>query len=630
MFRFSLWVFVVCLFAAVSSCGSKQSTNGLIPVEDFFVKPEKSNFKLSPDGSKIAYLGVDDHCKNIFVLDLHNKDRSKQLTYQSDMNVQYFFWASDSLIVYANSHSPGDSLRIFSIDVQSERSTALFPPKKGRLRWVSPQKLHRGYLLASLNDRDSTVFDLYKVYVDGRGLQLVTQNPGNVSSWFASPDGKVRLAVTSDSVQESILYRPDETAPFKQVSITDYQTQIRPLGFVKDSLDLIYALSNQGRDKLALVEYNIAIGREERLLYSNRHVDLEPEGYSDNLQQMVFSQYTLDKVEKHFFDPVFQKRFEKLSAQFKGQTVDILDTDTSLNRWIVKVYTDMHAGGIYFYDAATNEVRLLTEVNPKLTHAVLSPKEPISFQSRDGLTLHGYLTYPPNRRRESLPVVVLVHDGPNRRESVDFDAEVQFLANRGYLVFQPNYRGSSGYGKKFWAAGFKEWGGKIQSDIIDGVTWLIHQGIVDKNRVAIMGSGFGGYSALHAATYNSSFYKCAISMSGYTNLFTYFKEIPPHQQQYVRLFYNIIGDPSREYEMFKAISPVFHADKVKIPVLFAQGGNDRFSSLTDANQFVQKLKNNNVPIRYIYKEDEGRRFRSEENIIYYYQEVEAFLKDYLK
>src|SRR5690606_4314579 len=262
-----------------------------------------------------------------------------------------------------------------------------------------------------------------------------------------------------------------------------------------------------------------------------------------------------------------------------------------------------------FYDAATNEVRLLTEVNPKLTHAVLSPKEPISFQSRDGLTLHGYLTYPPNRRRESLPVVVLVHDGPNRRESVDFDAEVQFLANRGYLVFQPNYRGSSGYGKKFWAAGFKEWGGKIQSDIIDGVTWLIHQGIVDKNRVAIMGSGFGGYSALHAATYNSSFYKCAISMSGYTNLFTYFKEIPPHQQQYVRLFYNIIGDPSREYEMFKAISPVFHADKVKIPVLFAQGGNDRFSSLTDANQFVQKLKNNNVPIRYIYKEDEGRRDR---------------------
>ncbi|MFD1768214.1 S9 family peptidase [Sphingobacterium suaedae] len=599
-------------------------------MEDFFVKPEKSNFKISPDGRKIAYLGVDDHCKNIFVLDVEDKKKSKQLTYQSAMNVQYFFWASDSLIIYSNSHSPGDSLRLFSINISTERSTPLFPSKKARLRWLAPQTLHGNYLLASLNDRDSTVFDLYKVFVDGSTPQLVTQNPGNVSNWFASPDGKVRLAVTSDSVQESILYRPDGKGPFKQVTVTDYQTQIQPLGFVKGSASHIYALSNHGRDKLALVEYNAAEGREERVLYSNEEVDLESAGYSDNLQTMVFSQYTVDKPEKHFFDVQFRRNFEKLSAQFKGQSIDILDTDTSLNRWIVKIYTDVHAGGIYFYDASKNIVNLLTDINPKLSKATLSPKEPISFQSRDGLTLHGYLTYPRTRSREGLPVVVLVHDGPYRRESIDFDEEVQFLADRGYLVFQLNYRGSAGYGKKFWASGFKEWGGKIQSDIIDGVTWLIHQGIVDKNRVAIMGSGFGGYSALHAATYNSSFYRCAVSMSGYTNLFTYFKEIPPHQQQYVRLFYNIIGNPSKEYEMFKAISPVFHADKVKIPVLFAQGGNDRFSSLTDANQFVQKLKNNNVPIKYIYREDEGRRFKSEENIINYYQEVEAFLKDYLQ
>lgn len=277
-----------------------------------------------------------------------------------------------------------------------------------------------------------------------------------------------------------------------------------------------------------------------------------------------------------------------------------------------------------------NEATLLSDVNPKLSKVELLPKKAISFQSRDGLTLHGYLTYPASNVTTDLPVVVLVHDGPYRRESIDFDAEVQFLANRGYLVFQPNYRGSAGYGKKFWAAGFKEWGGKIQSDIIDGVTWLIHQGVVDKNKVAIMGTGFGGYSALHGATYNSSFYKCAISLSGYTNLFTYLKEIPPHQQQYVKLFYNIIGNPTKEYDMFKAISPVFHADKVKIPVLFAQGGKDSYSSLTDANQFVQRLKNNNVPVKYIYREEEGRRFRNEENIINYYQEVELFLREYLK
>lgn len=629
MYRFLFWFFAVGISCAWVSCGKKQQTDKLIPIEDFFVKPEKSNFRISPNGKKIAYLGVDDHCRNIFVLDLEDKRKSKQLTYQSAMNVQYFFWASDSTIVYSNTHAPADSLRIFGINVETEKSVSLLPVKMTRLRWLQPQRLYGDYLLSSLNNRDSTVFDVYKVFVDGRAPQLVTQNPGNVLNWFPSPDGQVRLAVTSDSVQESILYRADDKQPFKQVATSDYQTLIQPLGFVKNEHDIIYALSNYGRDKLSLVEYNIAKGEEERLVYGNAEVDLEPYGYSDNLQEMVYSQYTADKTEKLFFNKAFQQHFETLSAQFKEQSVDIIDTDTSLTQWVVKIYTDINAGGLYHYDVKNNKATLLSEMNPKLAKAMLSRKEPVKFQSRDGLTIHGYLTYPQHGGKSDLPVVVLVHDGPNRRESIDFDSEVQFLANRGYLVFQMNYRGSSGYGKKFWAAGFREWGGKIQSDIIDGVTTLIHQGIVDKNRVAIMGSGFGGYSALHAATYNSSFYKCAISMSGYTNLFTYLKEIPPYQQQYVRLFYNIIGDPSKQYEMFKAISPVFHADRVKIPVLFAQGGNDRFSSLTDANQFVQKLKNNNVPIKYIYKEEEGRRFKSEENIINYYQEVEAFLKAYL-
>lgn len=630
MIRFSLCFFIGCLACVLVSCGKKLKDDALIPIEDFFVKPDKSSFKLSPDGQKIAYLGMDDHCKNVFVLDLQDKRNSKQLTYQSAMNVQYFFWASDSTIVFSNSQSNTDSLRIFAISVADEAMHQLLPTQKTKLRWLHSQQMRSDYLLASLNNRDSTVFDLYKIFLNGDTPELVTQNPGNISSWFPSPDGKVRLAVTSDSVQESILYRANERDPFKQVAITDYQTLIEPIGYVKNSLTNIYALSNDNRDKLALVEYNTATGQEERVIYSNSLVDLEDPGYSTHLQTLLYSSYTIDKNVKSFFDKAFEADYNKLAAKFKTKQIDILDTDNLNKNWIVRVYTDVNAGGIYHYDTQKQEATLLVEMNSKLSKVTLSPKQPISFQSRDGLTLHGYLTYPAIGASENLPVVVLVHDGPYRRESINYDAEVQFLANRGYLVFQLNYRGSAGYGKKFWAAGFKEWGGKIQTDIIDGVTWLIHQGVVDKNRVAIMGTGFGGYSALHAATYNSSFYKCAISMSGYTNLFTYLKEIPPYQQQYVKLFYNIIGNPIKEYDMFKANSPVFHADRVKIPVLFAQGGKDSYSSLTDANQFVQRLKNNNIPVKYIYREEEGRRFRSEENVVNYYQEVELFLKSYLK
>ncbi|MEJ5054744.1 S9 family peptidase [Sphingobacterium sp. MYb382] len=630
MIRFSFCFLIGCVLLAFVSCGKKQGASSLIPVENFFVKPEKSNFKLSPDGSRIAYLGIDDHCKNIFILDLNDRRKSKQLTYQSDMNVQYFFWASDSMLVFSNAHSSTDSLRMYAIGVDNEVQKQIIPTKKAKLRWLAPQKLMDDYLLVSLNDRDSSVFDLYKVFVDGRAPQLVTQNPGNVSNWFASPDGKVRLAVTSDSVQESLLYRAGEQDPFKQVAVTDYQTIIEPIGFVKNSSTNIYALSNKNRDKLALVEYNCTTGDEERVIYSNEEVDLESSGYSHYLQELIYSSYTIDRGEKYFFNTTFKKQFENLSTQFKGQSIDIIDTDNAMQNWIVRIATDVNPGGIYHYDVRTNEAHLLSETNPKLGETPLAPKQAINFQSRDGLTLHGYLTYPATGGKDDLPVVVLVHDGPYRRETANYDPEVQFLANRGYLVFQLNYRGSSGYGKKFWAAGFKQWGGKIQTDIIDGVTWLIHQGIVDKNKVAIMGTGFGGYSALHAATYNSSFYKCAISMSGYTNLFTYLKEIPPYQQQYAKLFYKIIGNPVKEYDMFKAISPVFHADKVKIPVLFAQGGKDAYSSLMDANQFVQRLKNNNIPVRYLYREEEGRRFRNEENVVNYYQEVETFLKEYLK
>ncbi|HMR20450.1 MAG TPA: prolyl oligopeptidase family serine peptidase, partial [Sphingobacterium sp.] len=217
-----------------------------------------------------------------------------------------------------------------------------------------------------------------------------------------------------------------------------------------------------------------------------------------------------------------------------------------------------------------------------------------------------------------------------RRDVWGFHAEVQFLANRGYLVFQVNYRGSVGFGKEFYAAGFKQWGGNIQNDINDGVTWLINQGIADKNNIAIMGSGFGGYSALYAACFHPTLYKCAVSSSGYTNLFTYMKEIPPYFQSRIKLYHQIIGDPQKESDLFKAISPLFHAEKIRTPLLIFQGGKDRFNSTTDVNQLVQRVKNNDVPVRYIYNKDEGKKFRKEENIVTYYQEIEQFLSTHLK
>ncbi|MGH2623069.1 MAG: prolyl oligopeptidase family serine peptidase, partial [Sphingobacterium sp.] len=583
------------------------------------MKSERTSFKISPDGRKIAYLGVHDHCKNIFILDLVNADSSKQLTYQENFNVQSFFWLDDGRIIFSNTQSSTDSLRLFHVDVSSDKILPLLAPINAKLRWVQPIVNNKGSLVVAINERDSSLFDLHRIYLDGRPNELLHENPGNVMRWIGAPDGSVPLALTSDSVQEALLYRPNDRVAFKEVMRNDFETTFIPLGFVKDSTDLIYALSNQDRDRLALVEFDAKKGVESKKIQENQLGDLTPEGYLQHSQEMAYTSSFVNKNEKLIFNKAFQDVYKFLKTKFPETEVDFLDQDEKLEGFIIRLYADIHPGEIYYVNRINKDVQLLSQDNPNLKEANFNKMEEVKFLSRDNKDIYAYLTYPKDQK-ENVPVVVLVHDGPNRRSEWGFDPEVQFLTSRGYAVFQVNYRGSIGYGKDFWTAGFKEWGGKIQSDISDGVAWLIHQGIADKNRIAIMGSGFGGYSALYAAAFNPSLFKCAISTSGYSNLFTYFREIPAHLKHYVQLYYRIIGNPEQESELFQSISPVFHADKVRIPVLFFQGGTDKYSSVTDANQFVSKLRNNQIPVRYVFKKNEGKRFRNEENVVEYYQE----------
>ncbi len=620
--------FLFMLSLLVQACGSATEQNEILPIESFIYKPDRSNFKLSPDGSKIAYLGLHDHCKNIFIMDLSDGDKSKQLTYQDNLNVQNFNWANDSIIVFSNSHYTDDILRLHAVDIATDSIHALLEPVKSRLKFMQPIRDYQGAMYASLNTRDSSVFDLYKIFLDGRKPELVYKNPGSITSWIPSPDGVVRLALTNDSVQESILYRANEQQQFREVAVYDFKTSVHPVGYLGESTTSVVAMSNQNRDKFAIVEYDVSAGKEIRELFADDQVDVNNEGFSHQLHQQLFATTSACRKEYRFFDTQLKSTYEIIQRHFKGSAVDFLDMDRDLERFIIRVYSDVRAGEVYYYNKSTDEFTLLMTSYPDLKEEKMLPMEFVKFNARDNQEINGFITYPKGKKK-NCPLVVLVHDGPSRRDDWGFNPEVQFLANRGYAVFQINYRGTTGYGKAFWSAGFREWGGRIQSDITDGVTWLIHEGKVDKNRMAIMGTGFGGYSALHAASFNPSMYECIISSSGYSNLFTYFKEIPPHLKPYVQMYYQIIGNPEREAEFFKTISPLFHAGKVKKPVLFFQGGKDKYTSVTDANQFVARLKQNNIPVRYIFKEEEGRRFKSEENMALYFQEIEGFLKQYL-
>lgn len=607
------------------SCQSTRQ-EALIPIENFFSTPEKSHFQVAPNGKYIAYLEKSERGQNIFLKDLSNEKLSKQLTTFEDQKVSSFYWGSNEELIFSIDDIQTHTVQLYVVDVKTASVRNILPTTKGKMRWISPSKINDRSIIVALNERDSTFFDVYKISLTGKPKEMIIRNPGNMIQWYTAGSGDIHLAWTSDSIEESLLYRPHVNAPFKEVERNDFTESIVPLGYVKSSTTLIYALSNINRDKYALVEYNVAEGKEVRKLYEHPQVDLEASGYSVQLQEMLYSAYITDKEEKIFFNAKVEKLYAAIADELEGFQFKVIDRDSALTKIVIRTYTDVNPGAIYYYDVADKELHKLADNYPKLQNYKLATMEPIAYQSRDGQTIHGYLTFPVSGARKNLPVIVMPHDGPHRRDVWGFQPNVQFLANRGYAVFQMNYRGSVGYGKMFWSAGFKQWGGKIQEDILDGVDWLVASGVADKHKIGIFGEGFGGYAALFAACFQSSKFKCAASISGYTNLFTYFRDVPPFFKPYLQKFYQVIGNPTTESDLFKAISPVFHADKVSIPVFLVQGGKDRYNSVTDANLFVQKIQQNKVPVTYLLMDDEGKRFKNDAHIIQSYQELENFLK----
>jgi len=430
--------------------------------------------------------------------------------------------------------------------------------------------------------------------------------------------------LTSDGVDETLIYRKTESDDFSPVIKNNFKTSINFLGFSKDSC--IYILTNQNRDKKALVELNCETGKEHRELYSNPEVDVSEGGYSRSKNKMVFAGYESWKKERHYLDSEAKEMFERLERLLPDTEIKVTDQDSSGRKYIIRTFTDRDPGAFYLYTADDNKLRKLGDINSSVRREEMAPMKPVSYKSRDGLTINGYLTLPLNMPEKNLPVVVMPHGGPSMRNTWGYNSEVQFLANRGYAVFQVNFRGSTGYGKSFWIAGFKEWGGKIQDDITDGVKWLISKEIADPERIAIYGASFGGFSALHGLCFNSDLYRCGVSYSGLTNLFTYLKGIPPYYKPYQQMYFEMVGDPEKDADYFRNTSPIFHTGKIKVPVLIAQGTKDPRVNVNETNQFVKELKKRKIPVTYILKEDERHFFKKPENRIEFFQQLEKFLE----
>ncbi|MFN3940952.1 MAG: alpha/beta hydrolase family protein, partial [Chitinophagales bacterium] len=296
---------------------------------------------------------------------------------------------------------------------------------------------------------------------------------------------------------------------------------------------------------------------------------------------------------------------------------------------IVRTISDRSLGNYYIFHCNTGVLTHLANVSPWLTPETLSKMEPIQYKSSDGMLIHGYLTLPHNTQSRPLPVVVNPHGGPWARDIWSFQPDVQFLANRGYAVLQVNFRGSTGYGRKFLEASFKQWGKKMQDDITDGVLWLIEQGIADKDRIGIYGGSYGGYATLAGLAFTPDLYACGVDYVGVSNLFTFMQTIPPYWKPYLEMMYEMVGHPEADKQLFQETSPVFHADKIKAPLFIAQGAKDPRVVKAESDQMVEAMRNNGVEVKYMVKENEGHGFANEENRFEFYAEMEAFFNEHL-
>lgn len=621
--------FYFILLVALFSC-TKENEVPTIPVNDFFKLQDRAAYRISPDGKSLSYLKLQDKKQNLFVEHIAT-GKVIQLTTLKEKNIMFYSWVSNNELIYYKEKAGGKyQADLFIIDKEGKNEKQLSKSEKARVRVLEDQLIANKYLLVLSNQRDSTVSDVYRLNVRDGKMEIAAQNPGSITNWITDSKGKLRMAIASDGVAQTLLYREKETQTFRPIITNNFKTTLFPIAFAEDNPNIVYAISDVNRDKQALVELDCTTGKEKSVLFANDSLNVVDAQYSKQKGKMSYVVYETWKKNKYYLDDEARALYQKIDKLLPKTESRIVDRDKNENVFLIRTFTDRNPGSYYLYIANTDKLKKLSNINSAIHEKQMSEMKPITYTARDGLKINGYLTLPLHRTAKNLPVVVIPHNGPGLRNTWGFNAEVQFFANRGYAVFQVNYRGSTGYGKSFYAAGFKQWTGKIQDDIEDGVKWLIKQQIANSNKIAIYGTGFGGYIALNGAIKNPNLYKCAASNSGVLNLFSYLNGIPPYLKSNLQMYYEVLGNPVTEVDYLSKASPLFNVDKINIPVFITQNVKDPRINANDAIRFVKELKKRNMPVTYFERDETAFAISREESRQKVYTALEQFLDTNLK
>ena len=618
----------IVIIMMLAACTERFNKAPLIPLEDFFKNPEKTYFKISPDGKYFSYTAPYENRMNVFIQKI-NSDSAKRLTHETDRDIAGYLWANEDRILYVKDDGGNENYKLYGVNIDGTNLVCLTDYEDVRTTLIDDLKDIPDYVIIGLNKRDATVFDPYRLNINTGELEMLAENPGNIVGWMTDHDGKLRVALAiTGGINKTLLYRESEKDNFSEILTTSYKESFEPHFFTFDNNN-IYASSNLGRDKMVIVEFDPINRKEIDTLFSNDEVDVTRLHYSRKRKVLVEAGYYTTKYQRHFFDETYEKWYEILNKELGQYEVSIADIDRDENKFIVRTYSDRTRGAYYFFDPGNNILNKIHEVSPWLLEENLSEMQPVEYKSRDGLLIHGYLTLPVGLKPNNLSVVINPHGGPWARDRWGFNPEVQFLANQGYAVMQMNFRGSTGYGKEFWLKSMKKWGKTMQDDITDGAKWLVEQGIANENNIAIYGGSYGGYATLAGLTFTPDLYACGVDYVGVSNMFTFMKTIPPYWEPMRQMFYEMVGDPVKDSVMLAGVSPALHADKITAPLFIAQGANDPRVNKNESDQMVEKMRARGIEVEYMVKDNEGHGFRNEENRFDFYRAMGEFLAKHI-
>ncbi|GAC1378753.1 MAG: S9 family peptidase [Ktedonobacteraceae bacterium] len=601
----------------------------LIPRKVLLGNPVKTNPQISPDGTRMAYLAPVNNVLNVWVGPV-GSENYQPVTQDTDRGVRFYVWAHDNKhILYIQDIGGNENWRLYATNLETQQTRDLTPFENVQTQLVDLDKHFPNEMLIAMNKDNPQVHDVYHLDLNSGELSLVAKNPGNVAGWVTDTNFKVRaaLAMTPDGGR-AVLIRDSEQADWRTLltwNPDDAQNSV-PVSFTKDG-HFMYLVDARDANAGRLVKMAIDTGERaviaEDPQYDVSNVMVQPDTYE--VQAVAFAREQLEWV---VLDESIKLDFDTIADISRGNFT-VSSRDHADNTWIVAFSRDNGPVAFYAYERKMRKVTFLFDNQPELNKYMLATMEPISFKARDGLTIAGYLTLPPGQEKTNLSLVLNVHGGPQARDTWGYNPEVQWLANRGYACLQVNYRGSTGYGKKFQNAGNKEWGRKMHYDLVDAVKWAVQEGIADPNKVAIYGGSYGGYAALVGATFTPDLFCCAVDIVGPSNLITLIKSIPPYWSTFLASFYRRVGNPDTEEEFLKSRSPLFKVDQLKIPLLIAQGANDPRVKQAESEQIVEAMKSRGIDYEYMLFPDEGHGFAKPENRLKFYAVAEKFLAKYL-